>query len=103
MLARGSARYAGGILTHAARLTCTAREVAAIARPGDVALFRVGRAEAHGAIVAAWPTVIHAKAEYLEDGWSGEVVEAPVTSAFFDEHPFASLWRPHALREDEAA
>lgn len=28
--------------------------------PGDVALFRFGRCVSHGAIVIAWPTVIHA-------------------------------------------
>ncbi len=29
--------------------------------PGDIALFRIGRAYAHGAIVIEWPTVIHAR------------------------------------------
>lgn len=36
-----------------------AREIAAPA-PGDFALFRVGRAFAHGAIVTDWPCGIHA-------------------------------------------
>lgn len=29
-------------------------------QPGDVALYRFGRCVSHGAIVVAWPTVIHA-------------------------------------------
>lgn len=29
-------------------------------KPGDVALFKFGRCVSHGAIVVAWPTVIHA-------------------------------------------
>jgi cell wall-associated NlpC family hydrolase len=32
-------------------------------QPGDIALFRVGRAPAHAAIVVAWPRVIHADPE----------------------------------------
>lgn len=31
--------------------------------PGDVALFRVGRAPAHAGIVVAWPRVVHADPE----------------------------------------
>jgi NlpC/P60 family putative phage cell wall peptidase len=30
------------------------------AKPGDAVLFRYGRAYSHGAIIVAWPTVIHA-------------------------------------------
>lgn len=30
------------------------------ALPGDIAMFRYGRHSAHGAIVTAWPTVVHA-------------------------------------------
>ena len=29
-------------------------------RPGDMALYRYGRASSHGAIVVAWPEIIHA-------------------------------------------
>jgi NlpC/P60 family putative phage cell wall peptidase len=29
-------------------------------QPGDVAMFKFGRTESHGAIVVAWPQVIHA-------------------------------------------
>ena len=32
-------------------------------QPGDVALFRIGRAPAHAALVIAWPLVIHADPE----------------------------------------
>ena len=31
-----------------------------IPEPGDLALFRYGRAVSHGSIVVAWPTIIHA-------------------------------------------
>lgn len=30
------------------------------ALPGDIAMFKFGRTESHGAIVVAWPTIIHA-------------------------------------------
>lgn len=42
--------------------------------PGDVVLFRLGRAVSHGAIVLAWPTVIHAVAHQ-------SVVQQDITSA----------------------
>ena len=45
-------RYLDGLLGYA-------REVAA-AQPGDVALFKFGRAFSHGAIVTEWPWLIHA-------------------------------------------
>jgi cell wall-associated NlpC family hydrolase len=32
--------------------------------PGNIALYRVGRAEGHGAIIIEWPTVIHAHPDY---------------------------------------
>lgn len=41
-------------------LTRYAREIAGPPEPGDVALFRFGRVFSHGAIVVAWPRVIHA-------------------------------------------
>lgn len=41
--------------------------------PGDVALWKFGRTYSHGALVADWPTVIHAYAPM------GCVVEMPVT------------------------
>lgn len=33
--------------------------------PGDVAMFSVGRADAHGSIIVAWPSIIHA---YVKTG-----------------------------------
>lgn len=41
--------------------------------PGGIALWQFGRTYSHGAIVASWPTVIHAYAPY------GRVLEMPVT------------------------
>jgi cell wall-associated NlpC family hydrolase len=42
------------------RLLEHAREIAGPPQPGDVALFRYGRCFSHGAIVVAWPRVVHA-------------------------------------------
>ncbi len=42
-----------------ARVAAFAREIAD-PRPGDFALFRVGRCFAHGAIVTDWPSIVHA-------------------------------------------
>lgn len=42
--------------------------------PGDVALYRFGRTISHGAIVVAWPTIIHAyrgEGVVLADGEKG--------------------------------
>lgn len=55
-------------------------------RPGDVALFKVGRIYSHGAIVVDWPIVIHALAKeecVLEDDISrGALFRSPVL--FYD-------------------
>lgn len=51
-LHREAERYLDGVTRYA-------REVAA-PEPGDVALFKFGRCFAHGAIVVAWPRLIHA-------------------------------------------
>lgn len=51
-LHRDAERYMEGLLGYA-------RPVAA-PEPGDVALFRFGRTFSHGAIVVAWPRLIHA-------------------------------------------
>lgn len=37
-----------------------ARRIEGAPRPGDIALFRVGRCISHGAIVISWPLAIHA-------------------------------------------
>jgi NlpC/P60 family putative phage cell wall peptidase len=52
-LHRGAERYALGVLRHAA-------EVEGPPLPGDIVLWRFGRAFSHGAIVVQWPLVIHA-------------------------------------------
>jgi NlpC/P60 family putative phage cell wall peptidase len=52
-LHRGAERYLAAVLDHAA-------EIAEPPLPGDIALWRFGRCFSHGAIVVAWPTVIHA-------------------------------------------
>jgi len=41
--------------------------------PGDLALWKFGKTYSHGAIVSAWPTVIHAYAPF------GHVIEMAVT------------------------
>jgi NlpC/P60 family putative phage cell wall peptidase len=52
-LHRDVERYLEGLLGHA-------REIPGPPQPGDIALFRMGRCFAHGAIVTAWPKLIHA-------------------------------------------
>lgn len=54
-LHRGEERYLSQALAHA-------REVKA-PNPGDLALYRIGRLFAHGAIVVDWPLIIHAHIE----------------------------------------
>jgi cell wall-associated NlpC family hydrolase len=55
--------------------------------PGDVALFRFGRCFSHGAIVVAWPSLIHA---YIGEGcvW-GNAERAPLVGRPLR---FFSLW-----------
>jgi len=52
-LHRGIERYLEGLMHYA-------REHAGPPRPGDAVLFKFGRCFAHGAIVVAWPRLIHA-------------------------------------------
>lgn len=51
-LHRDEERYLGRVLQHAYRVKKPL--------PGDVALFKFGRAISHGAIVVDWPMIIHA-------------------------------------------
>jgi cell wall-associated NlpC family hydrolase len=51
-LHRDEERYIDGLLRHA-------REVEGPPRPADIAVFKFGRCFAHGAIVTAWPMLIH--------------------------------------------
>jgi cell wall-associated NlpC family hydrolase len=52
-LHRDAERYLHGLMRYA-------REIARPPREGDVAVFKFGRCFAHGAIVIAWPRLIHA-------------------------------------------
>jgi cell wall-associated NlpC family hydrolase len=52
-LHRNAERYLDG-------LTRYAREIEGPPRPGDAVLYKFGRCFAHGAIVVAWPRLIHA-------------------------------------------
>jgi cell wall-associated NlpC family hydrolase len=52
-LHRDAERYLDRLLMHA-------RELRGPPKPGDAAVFRFGRTYSHGAIVTAWPMVIHA-------------------------------------------
>lgn len=68
----------------------------AVPLPGDVVVWRVGRVYGHGAIVAAWPRVIHASARHshvLEDDALGNAWLAARKRRIF------SLWpRPAAAQ-----
>ena len=55
-LHRDVERYLEGLLCHAREIYPELPEA------GDIALFRMGRCFAHGAIVTAWPKLIHALA-----------------------------------------
>jgi cell wall-associated NlpC family hydrolase len=52
-LHRDAERYMEGLLNYAC-------EIAGPPQPGDIALFRFGRTFSHGAIVTAWPRLVHA-------------------------------------------
>ena len=54
-------------------------EIASV-QPGDFVVFRIGRCFAHGAIVVAWPRIIHAvvnQAVLLDEATSGKLSSAP--------------------------
>lgn len=56
--------------------------------PGDIVLYREGRAFAHGAIVLDWPRIVHASAEVKmvveDEGTSGRLADR--------ERRFYSIW-----------
>jgi cell wall-associated NlpC family hydrolase len=72
-LHRDAERYLEGVIHYA-------HEVAGPPEPGDVALFKFGRCFAHGAIVVAWPALIHA---FVRVG----VVEADATRGALEGRP----------------
>lgn len=59
-------------------LQCGAHEIAGPPKPGDLALWKVGRLFAHGSIVIEWPLVVHAYAS------AGRVVTQDVTQLQID-------------------
>ena len=82
MLHRDEPRFLQVLAQHARKVE--------IGLPGDVAMFRFGRHEAHGAFVTAWPEVIHA---YRKDGM---VVLSDASKGEFQER-FAGFWRLNAF------
>lgn len=58
------------------------------ARPGDVALFKFGRCISHGAIVIAWPKIIHACVR------TGSVIEDSLEFNMALPRRLAGIWRP---------
>lgn len=57
--------------------------------PGDIVLYRFGRTASHGAIVVAWPQVIHA---YLRG--AGEVILDDAENNRDLSRRFAGVWSP---------
>ena len=64
-----SERYLMGLLRHAAKTVEAVAHSSAAALPGDIVLTRLARSKVynHGAIVTAWPKVIHAIAPQVEE------------------------------------
>jgi NlpC/P60 family putative phage cell wall peptidase len=84
-LHRGDERYLEGVLKIAAEVS--------VPRPGDFVLWRIGRALAHGAIVIAWPRIIHA----VQGIGVMEDADTPINLRFdrregVREHHFYSPW-----------
>lgn len=79
---RNEERFLAVVQTYALRELDLATEQPA---PGDVVLYRFGRCFAHGAIVVAWPLVIHAASRdrivTLTEGDAGWLAKRP-TRAF---------------------
>lgn len=82
---RDEERYLAGLTAHA-------REISGPPRAGDAAVFCFGRTFSHGAIVTAWPRLIHA---FVRTGVvRGDATKAPLAGRavrFFD--PFAEAGR----------
>jgi cell wall-associated NlpC family hydrolase len=89
-LHRSAERYLAHVLAHA-------REVSAPSGPGDFVLYRWGRAFAHGAIIVAWPEIIHAVIQVgviLDRGDDGRLKGR--------ERKFFTLWPEECLATDGA-
>lgn len=82
-LHRSDELYLGGVLDRAT-------EVPGPPQPGDIAIFKMGRCFAHGAIVTRWPRLIHAHYDagvIGGDATQGQLARRAVR--FFD--PFVGL------------
>ena len=62
-------RYLRGLLSHSAGMAETVAHRSASAQPGDIVLTRTANSKVfnHGAIVTAWPKVVHAIAPRVEE------------------------------------
>lgn len=78
-------RFLNELSLHADRLTACS-----LAQPGDIAMFTYGRHTAHGAIVTAWPQIIHAWKD------AGKVVLSEVDSGPLAAR-LAGVWRMRGL------
>lgn len=78
-LHRDAERYMGGILEHAREFQPGPEGP----QPGDVVLWKFGRCFSHGAIVSAWPKVIHS---YVGKGCEEDDVETAPWLRFIGEN-----------------
>jgi cell wall-associated NlpC family hydrolase len=84
---RNEEEYMGVVLAHA-------HEIAGPPRPGDVAMFKIGKVFAHGAIVIDWPNVVHAvggSMVLLEDVSKNRIGKRAL---WLVPRKYFSLWRP---------
>jgi cell wall-associated NlpC family hydrolase len=86
---RELARYADPVYLHGAA-------IADVVRPGDVAMFNFGRHAAHGAIVTAWPEVVHAYRDV------GQVTVSDVRADLALAGRLAGFWRVREPGERDA-
>ena len=80
-------------------VTAYAREIEGPPNPADVVMFRFGRLFSHGAIVIAWPTIIHSRighgCEYADaekNAWLARVGEGYEKPAPPRPRRFFSFW-----------
>ncbi len=87
-LHRGLERYLNKVVEYAREIPAADRTHASDPRPGDLVLWRWGRCFAHGAIVVAWPRVVHAMAGI------GVIEEDIERNGAFRDRPkrFFTLW-----------
>lgn len=94
---RDEPRFVRELAKHADALDLRGRSgsdaIADVVRPGDVAMFNFGRHAAHGAIVTAWPEVVHAYRDV------GQVTVSDVRADLALAGRLAGFWR---VREPQA-